>query len=249
MEFEIPGSEENEPEAPQEEEAPAEEAPEEPAEPAPESEADRVARLEQSHAEVVAYLRAISEERQREPAQKPAEPARTKPNFGENTVAAALWDRIEESDRKFDDWKRQQDEEKRAAIAIQSQFAELETKSAQYIEEQAGKGLPKVSQDDLKRKLLDMGQLGNRRIPIEKAVQDAYRAVAWDAALEATKNRAVNDMRKPDARVPSRFTPAATQQTRRTAPATPQKNGNKVRNATLSPEQVAEALEELGGGF
>lgn len=248
MEFEIPGSEENEPEAPQEEEAPAEEAPEEPAEPAPDPEVDRLGRLEQSQAEVVAYLRALSEERQREPAQKPAETPRPKPNFGENTVAAALWDRIEEAERKNEARWNAIHEEKERAERVQQSFVDLEQKAQSFIDEQVKKGEPAVKLDDMKRTLLEMGMLANRRVPVERAVQLAYRALSYDTAVEAAKTRAVNDMRKPDARVPSRFTPAATQQPRRNTPATPQ-NGNKRNTPSLSAEQVAEALEELGGGF
>lgn len=202
FQFEQPN---NMPEEEEEQEVGQEEEPtEEETEAEPEAEPDptesRLGAIEEALEKVTRYLS------EKEATPKPAEakaPTRQKPNFGDNTVAAALWDELQEVKRAaLEPWERLE-KQKQEDKQVEQAFAQLMDDANRYIDKRKGSGDPEVEPKQLAEMLISMGQLANRRIPIDTAMKNAYNAIAFEAAKDQTRNRAFSEARKPTASIPT----------------------------------------------
>lgn len=246
MEFEQPQGEYEEvyeePQAGPEEPLPEPEPEPEPSDPAE----DRFSRLESAVSELVEWARTSGERPQ---AQESAPPPRPRPNFGENTVAQALWDRIEESDRKNEERWGRIERLREENARVEAGLAQLTDQTEQYIGQRVGEGDPKVDTKSVMNVVAQMGLLRDRRIPVTRALQLAYNAIAFDSAKQQSRQRGQQEVRKPEARIPAPFN--RTQPTaRRPAAATPAPAppaGNSLAARTKRLEQESNRLHQQLG--
>lgn len=219
---------------------PPEEEPEpepEPEEEAPQGEEDRLAPLERAVSELVEWARGQGEQKQ---APQAPPQARQRPNFGDNTVAAALWDQIEEvraeNATRWDKVERERDENTK----LQTAYAGLVDQTEAYLAQRAQDGDPKLTVQDVIPIVAQMGLLKDKRIPVTHALKLAYNAAAYDAAKQSARNRGQQDVRRPDAKVPAPYRPNAQGARPQARPQTPQisakPNSLEARTARLKRE-------------
>jgi hypothetical protein len=251
LNFEQPEGEE--PEQPQEEQLEAEPEPEIEAQ-APEEEPDRLVRLEQAVSQLVDWARSSQTPQAAAPA---PQPSRKKPDFGNNPVADALWEEIQGLRNEIKEpWERleKQREEDEAVRVAQAQLFD---DAAQYINNRKASGDPEIKGEELVTMLISMGQLRDRRIPIQTALKNAYNAVAYDKMKDNVRNNTFNEVRKPGARLPAPYRPQAGQRLPQTATSRAPRPGESrlqalKREMEASDRQVAgmtpEQLEDSLGG-
>ena len=244
MNFDAPEDGEETPLEDQEQE---QEEPEQEPEPEPEQEQepDRLSKLENAVSELVEWARGSQEQRT---ASEPVAKKPPKPNFGPNTVASALWDRIEAMEARFEEPWKKLEEQKRQDAAVEAEFTRLKDMTAQHIAAREAEGDPKVDARQVMDVLVKTGILTNRRVPYTEALDYAYNAVAYRAAKEAARKQGHSDVRRPDAKLPAPYRPG---QQQRPAPAHRKPaNANPYsldqRTARLKKE-FAEVEQQLSG--
>jgi hypothetical protein len=230
-----------------------------PEEEAPPAEEDRVTRIEQAVAELVDWARSSGTQR---PQPQPAQPARPKPNFGSDTVASVIWDRLEEIDQKQEARWNRVEQEREESAQLQTAYASLVDQTEQYLAQRVQEGDPKLTAQDVMPIVAQMGLLKDRRIPVTRALELAYNAAAYKSAKEMARNRGQQDVRRPDAKVPAEFRPRPSGARPQARPQTPQSvakpNSLEARTARLkremedldsrvagmSPDELQDALGE-----
>src|SRR6267142_1750306 len=232
----------------QQEEIPGDPPEEEPEpEPAPEEEAapveeDRLGRLEQAVSQLVDWARAAPE--QKAPSQPPPQ-ARPRPNFGADTVAAVIWDRLDEIDQKQEARWNKVETERQENAQLQANYASLVDHAETYIAQRVQDGDPKLTVQDVLPVVAQMGVLKDRRIPITRALELAYNAAAYKSAKQMARNQGQQDVRRPDAKVPAEYRPrpaGARPMARPQTPQTAKPNSLEARTARLKRE-----MDELDG--
>lgn len=167
---------------------------------------DRLSRMERALSEMVEWAR--GQQQNAPPAIAQAAPSRPRPNFGENTAAAALWDRIEEVDRNNQARWEQAHEAARLQAAVMQSLEQIEQLSEKHRQERVRQGDPDISTKQIMLKIEKMGMLRREDVSFEEAVKDAYNALAFDAAKTQARNQGVRDARSPNAKIPSEYRPS-----------------------------------------
>lgn len=237
---------------------PAEETQPEP-EPEPEPEPqedDRLAKLENAVSELVQWARSS------EPVQSPAmtaAPARKRPDFGNNPVADILWDEMQAIRNEVKEpWQRLEKQREEDEQLRQAQAA-LYDDATRYIDNRKASGDPEIKGEELVTMLVSMGQLRDRRIPIQTALKNAYNAVAYDKMKDNVRTNTYNEVRKPGARLPAPYRPQPGQRQPSTVP-NQSANPNESRLqrlkremdsldrqvAQMTPEQIEDSISGSG---
>jgi len=202
---------------------------------------DRLGRLEEAMSGLLDYFRSQATVQQTRAAERPAIP---KPDFGENAVASALWDRIEASDRRNEERWNQVEEERRAQGAIEAEFARLTDGAETYRQQRIKEGDPEVSQDALLRMLTSMGMVRDRRLPYNVAFEAAYNALAYRDAVGRARNQGVRDARTPTAKIPD-YAPRVPRPTQ-SREATPVQNGKPMDRLARLKKEADDSLRAIG---
>lgn len=213
FEFDAPQMEMEQQEQPPVQDPEPQPEPQPPLEPQPDPNEDRLRGIEDYLSRVNEFLQQIQEQQsqQQQPTvqQSPAmQPQRQRPNFGDNTVAQLLWDRIEELSgeikRPWEEQQKAEAENRRLEVA----YAALQDDASRYIDEKVRSGEPRVSVEQLSRTLAQMGMIRDRRVPIRTALDYAYGALAYQSARDQARQQGINEVtRNPAARVPVGMNP------------------------------------------
>jgi hypothetical protein len=182
-------------------EAPLEQAPE-PVEAPQDPYEERFRSMEDYLARVSQYLESVQQPQQAPaPAPQPVV-QRQRPNFGDNTVAATLWDELQALRSEIrEPWERVERERKEKEATDQA-FAQLQDEASRYIAQRKQEGDPEVDQTSLIRTLSAMGMIRDKRIPVTTALEYAYNAIAFKTAKQRAGTQALIDARKREARLP-----------------------------------------------
>jgi hypothetical protein len=223
----------------------------------PEPEVDpteaRFETLETGLNKIIEYIQAQSQAPQAKA--EAAAPARPRPDFGDNTVAAYLYDELQELRKEMKEPWRRIEQERAEAQQAEAAFSQLKDDASRYIDSRTKQGDPDVPFEDLAKMLVSMGQLRDRRISMSDALKNAYNAVAFDAMRDSARTRGLQDARKPDAKIPApirRIDGSQRPQARPQVAAKPEENpANRLKrqmeqaNARLeklTPEEIEEAF-------
>ena len=237
--FEIPGGQPPEDEQEEQYQDP-EPTPEPEPEPAPQEE-DRISAMERSLSDITEFLR--SQQTTKAPLSEA--PAVPKPDFQGNPVAEAIWNRIESINEKIDRKERQEREQARQSQEVEAEFTKLTDLVTTHVNTRVQGGEPQVPNEAVLQMLVNNGALQNRRVPYTTAIQNAYNALAYEAARKQAKTQGVNEARNPQAKVPARFTPAAQRQTQSRTPTITQEGRRNESKLDKSKRESEEALRNL----